>query len=57
MEFVNLRFDILLQGKLSFILKVCNFLKDVFFLDIFTVKFVGSGSYIYKVIKANGKIT
>lgn len=37
-------------------MQVCNFIKDCFFSDPFTLQLVGSGSWMYKVIKANGKI-
>lgn len=36
---------------------ICNFLKDGFFLDEFTIGVVGSGSFLYKVLKSNGNIT
>lgn len=34
--------------------KVCNFLKDCYFEDAFTLQFVGSGSSMYRIVKANG---
>ncbi len=31
-------------------------MKDCYFQDAYTIQLVGSGSYIYKVMKANGKL-
>ena len=42
--------------ELVYCFKVCNFVKDCYFQDAYTIQLVGSGSYIYKVMKANGKL-